>query len=66
LHSISVFLGKINISKKITLFYFTCLIKGIALGRALWGASTFLTRNRLPDSKSGFANLPYLTFFGFP
>jgi len=30
---------KINIffKKKTTLFYFTYLVKGIALGRALWG-----------------------------
>jgi len=44
---------------------FTPLITGTALGRALWGASTFPTCNRLPNSKSGFANLPYLVF-GFP
>jgi len=31
----------------------------------LWGANTFPTRNRLPDSESGFVNLPYL-IFGFP
>jgi len=52
--------------KKNTLFYFTYLVKGTALRRALWGANTFPTRNRFPDSESGFANLPYLTFFGFP
>jgi len=43
----------------------TYLIKGTILGRALWGANTFSTRNRLPDSEFGFGNLPY-PIFGFP
>jgi len=43
----------------------TYLIKGTVLGRALWDANTFPTRNRLPDSKSGFVNVPY-PVFGFP
>jgi len=31
----------------------THLIKGIVLGRALWGANIFPTRNRLPNLESG-------------
>ena len=62
LHFISSF-GKSKYSRKS--HSFTHLIKGTAVGRTLWGASTFPTRNRLPDSKSGFVNLPYLVF-GFP
>jgi len=57
--------GKDKYFKKTTLFYFTYLVKGTALRRALWGANTFPTRNRLSDSESGFVNLPYL-IFDFP
>ena len=59
LHFISFF-GKNKYSRKS--HSFAHFIKGTAVGRALWGASTFPTRNRLPDSKSGFANLFYLVF----
>ena len=58
------FLGKINVLKK-NHTQITYLIKGTVLGRALWGANTFPTRNRLPDSKSVFANLSYLVFLVF-
>jgi len=34
---------------------FAHLIKSIVLGLTLWGANTFLTRNRLPDPKSSFS-----------
>jgi len=44
---------------------FTFLIKGIAFGRALYGANTFSTRNPLPDPKIWFfTDLSY--FHGFP
>jgi len=58
-------LGKINVLKNhIT---FAHLIKGIVLGRALWGANTFSTRNRLPDPKSGFSQtlLFFMVFHSF-
>jgi len=32
-----------------TTLIFIHLIKGIVLGRALWGANAFPTRNRLPN-----------------
>jgi len=67
LHFISFFFGKNRYFKKS--YSFTHLIKGIVLGWALWGVSTFLTRNRLSDCKSDFANLPYLVllvFHNFP
>jgi len=35
---------------------FTYLIKGTILGRELWGANTFPTRNRLPNLDPIFAN----------
>jgi len=60
LHFISFF-GKNKYFKKS--HSCTHLIKGTAVGRVLWGANTFPTRNRLPNSKSGFANLPYLCFW---
>jgi len=44
---------------------FAHLIKGTVLGRALWGANTFPTRNRLPDPNSGFPQT-LLFFYGFP
>jgi len=48
---------------------FAHLIKGIILGRALWGANTFPTRNRLSYPKSGFLaylDLSFLFFRSFP
>jgi len=57
------FLGKINILKNhITVAH---LIKGTVLGRTLWGANTFPTRNRLLDLKSDFSQT-LLSFYGFP
>jgi len=51
---------------KITLISFYP-VKGTVLGRVLWGANTFLTRNRLPDSQSGSSQTSLiLIFFGFP
>jgi len=61
-HLLYYFLGKVNILKNhIT---FAHLIKGTVLGRALWGANTFPTLNRLPDPKYGFfANLALFLWF---
>jgi len=55
-------LGKINILK-IT-FDFDYLIKGIVLRQALWGANTFPTRNRLPNSFLVRRLIPY-SFLSF-
>jgi len=60
-----IFLGKINILKNhIT---FAHLIKGTVLGRVLWGANTFLTRNRLSNPKSVFSQtlLFFMVFHSF-
>jgi len=43
---------------------FIYIIKGIVLGRALWGANTFPTRNPLPDPKFDFHGLA-LSFSDF-
>ena len=45
------YLGKMTFCK--TTFISIHLIKGIVLGRALWGANTFLTHNRLPNPYFG-------------
>ena len=47
---------------------FAHLIKGTVLGRTLWGANTFPTRNRLPDPKSGFSQtcFIFMVFHSFP
>jgi len=42
---------------------FAHLIKGIVLGRTLWGANTFPTRNRLPDQNSGFSQTLLFLWF---
>jgi len=57
-----IFLEKINILK--TTFDFDYLIKGIVLRQALWGANTFPTRNRLPNSFLVRRLIPY-SFFSF-
>jgi len=44
---------------------FAYLIKGTNLGRTLWGANTFLMRNRLPDPKSIFLHTLFYIFFWF-
>ena len=59
---ILLFLGKLNILKTTSLFAY--LIKGTALGQALWGANTFPTRNRLPNPNFGFRR-PCLFFMVF-
>jgi len=52
-----IFLGKINILK--TTFDFDYLIKGTVLRQTLWGANTFPTRNRLPNSFLVRRLIPY-------
>jgi len=47
---------------KITLI-FIYLINGTVLGRALWDANTFPTRNRLPNPYFGLQTISFL--FGF-
>jgi len=45
--------------------FFAYLIKGTVLGRTMWGANTFPTRNRLSDPKSGFLAYLVLSFWFF-
>jgi len=46
-----------------TTLIFIHLINGTVLGRALWGANTFPTRNRLPNPYFGLQIISFL--FGF-
>ena len=55
-------MGKIHILK--TTFDFDYLIKGTVLRQALWGANTFPTRNRLPNSFLVRRLIPY-SFLSF-
>jgi len=54
--------GKNDIFK--TTLIFIHLINGTVLGRALWGANTFPTRNRLPNPYFGLQTI--LLFLVFP
>jgi len=54
--------GKKMIFFKTTLI-FIYLIKGTVLGRALWGANTFPTRNRFPSPYFGLQTILSFWFF---
>ena len=64
---IVILFGKNNTLKK-TILIFIHLIKVTVLGRALWGANTFPTRNRLPNPylvRRLFLFLFFLVFLWF-